>query len=196
MIRRLPRRAALVIGRDRAFGSEIVEALNGQGFVIAEDQTTVPDVLDLLVVNAPPQPRQIRFRDMTDDDFLSPLEQQLFEFVAAVQFAAPRLASGGSIVLVTSKAHLGTWDGVEIAASGAACVAMARSMALELGGQGVRVNTVAPDFVGRAWDTAISRKALAETVAWLASPASMLISGETILLDEGRSLYMALAAKR
>jgi len=187
---------ALVIGADRPFGHEIIEALEAEGYAVARIPSDAADTLDLLVVNTPVEPRRIRFRDMTDQDFWLPLEEQLFEFVAAVQFSAPRMTGGGSIVQIASKAHLGTWDGVDLAAAGGACVAMARSMALELGGQGIRVNTLAPDYVGEPWDNGAAREDLAAHVVWLASPASRLISGEAILLNQGRSLQMALARRQ
>jgi len=190
------RRAALVIGADRPFGDQIVRALEADGYAVARSRAQAVETLDLLVVNSPVEPSRIRFRDMSDADFSLALEDQLVALVTAVQFAAPRMAGGGAIVHVASKAHLGTWDGVDNAAAGAASVAMARSMALELAGQGIRVNTLAPDYVGEAWDSATARQDLAATVAWLGSPASGLISGETILLNQGRSLQMALAARR
>ncbi|HEX8484539.1 SDR family oxidoreductase [Sphingomonas sp.] len=183
--------AALVIGADRAFGGEIVEALERDGHAVARSFDEAADVLELLVVNTPVAPRRIRFRDMTDADFTSALEDQLYVLTEAVRFAAPRMAAGGAIVHVGSKAHLGTWDGVELAAAGAACVALVRSLALEL--RGIRANTLATDFVGERWDSEASRIDLAATVAWLGSASARLISGETILLDSGRSLRMPLA---
>ena len=189
-------RAVLLIGADRPFGGEIAGALEAEGHAVATSVGDAAAKLDMLVVNSPVRPRQIRFRDMTDADFALPLEEQLYEFVAAAQFAVPRMIAGGSIVQIASKAHLGTWDGVDIAAAGGACVAMARSMALELAPLGIRVNTLAGGYVGESWDDRAAREDIAATVAWLGSPASRLISGETILLDQGRSLQMALAARR
>jgi len=189
-------RNALVIGATRHFGEQIVSALEAAGHAMAFSFEKAAATLDLVVINSPVEPRRIRFRAMTDADFVQPLEQQLYEFVEAVQFAAPRMAAGGSIVQVASRAHLGTWDGVDVAAAGGACVAMARSMALELGPMGIRVNTLAAGYVGEAGDDAQAREDLAATVAWLGCDASRLISGETILLDQGRSLQMALAARQ
>jgi NAD(P)-dependent dehydrogenase (short-subunit alcohol dehydrogenase family) len=188
-------RNALIIGAQRPFGGQIVSALQTAGYAIALSFAKAAATLDLLVVNSPVEPRRIRFRAMTDVDFVQPLEQQLYEFVEAVQFAAPRMATGGSIVHVASKAHLGTWDGVDVAAAGGACVAMARSMALELAPVGIRVNTLAADYVGEPGDDAQARADLGATVAWLGGEASRLISGETILLNQGRSLQMALAVR-
>ncbi|KQS03601.1 hypothetical protein ASG11_04500 [Sphingomonas sp. Leaf357] len=192
----LPSRAALVIGSDRPFGAQIVQALEAEGHDVARSFAEAAETLHMLVVNTPVTPRHIRFRDMTDADFSLPLAEQLYDFVAAVQFAAPRMRGGGSIVQVASKAHLGTWAGVDIAAAGAASVAMTRSMAIELGGRGIRVNTLAPDYVDEPWNDITAREDLAATVAWLGGEASRLVSGEVILLNQGRNLQMALAALR
>lgn len=187
---------ALVIGADRPCGREIVAALQNEGHAVAASVTDAAEVLDLLVVNTPSEPRRIRFRDLTDADFMASLEEQLYVLVDAVQLAVPRMDAGGAIVHVASKAHLGTWDGVDLAAAGAASVAMVRSMALELASRGIRVNTLAADHVGERWDTPAARADLAATVAWLGGPASRLVSGETILADRTRSLRMPLAGRR
>jgi NAD(P)-dependent dehydrogenase (short-subunit alcohol dehydrogenase family) len=186
--------ASLVIGADRAFGGEIVAALERDGHAVARSFDAAADLLDVLVVNTPVAPHGIRFRDMTDADFIGALEDQLYVLTDAMRFAAPRMVAGGAIVHVGSKAHLGTWDGVELAAAGAACVALMRSLALEL--RGIRVNTLAADFVGEPWDSQASRVDLAATVAWLGGSSALLISGETILLDSARSLRMPLADRR
>ncbi len=189
-------RTALVIGAHRAFGEQIVRALEDEGYSVASTFAHSAASLDLLVVNSPVTPQHIRFRAMTDAQFAEPLEQQLYEFVEAVQFAGPRMAAGGSIVHVSSKAHLGTWDGVDVAAAAGAAIAMARSMALEFAAQGIRVNTLAAEYIGDRSDDPQMREDLAATVVWLGSAASRLISGEAILLDRGRSLQMGLAKRQ
>lgn len=188
-------RTALVLGGHRAFGEQIVRALEAESYCVASSYAQVAASLDLLVVNSPVKPRQIRFRAMTDADFVEPLEQQLYEFVEAAQFALPRMSAGGSIVQISSSGHLGTWEGVDVAAAGAAAVAMVRSMALEFAERGIRVNTLAADYVGGRSDDPPMRDDLAATVVWLGSAASRLISGEAILLNRGGSLQMALSRR-
>ncbi len=66
---------------------------------------------------------------------------------AAEQIAnalGPRLPAGGRIVLVGSRTWTGSAGRSQYAATKAAVVAMARSWAMELVGQGVTVNVVAP----------------------------------------------------
>jgi 3-oxoacyl-[acyl-carrier protein] reductase len=196
-------RTAVIIGAARPFGAEIVERLGAEGYAV----TAVPEgtagaalevdaPLDLFVLNAPVRPAGTRFRDITDDEFLSAVQEQLYELVAAGQAAARRMTKGGSIVHVASRAHLGAWGGAHQMAAGAALVGMSRSMSLELAAQGIRVNVLAPDFVGETWDTPAARAEVAGAVAFLAGPDSRLMTGETLLLDGGKSLRMTEGAKR
>lgn len=181
--------SVVVLGADRQFGSEIVARLRADGFAVA----TVLEgdaALDGLVINAPPTPSETRFREITDGAFLAALDNQVFEPAAACQAAAPRLRSGASIVFVASRAHLGGWAGADTIAAGAALIGMSRSLALEFAERGIRVNVLAPDFAGLAWETPQALAEIAGTVAWLAGPDSAAISGETVLLDRGRTLRM------
>lgn len=188
-------RNAVVIGADRPFGPEIVARLERDGFAVS-NALAGDGPLDLLVVNAPVEPAETRFRDLTDAAFAAALETQLFGPVAACQAAAPRLREGASIVHVASRAHLGGWAGADSIAAGAALIGIARSMALEFAGRGVRVNVVAPDYAGASWDSPAARTEIADAVAWLGGPESAAISGETLLVDRGRSLRMSESARR
>lgn len=190
----LTRRAALT-GRDRPFGAEITQRLEAAGFVLAADVDGA-QALDALVVNAPPQPSETRFRDLSDAGFLAALDGVLLEPAAICREALPRMNRDASIVLVSSRAHLGGWAGADVIAAGASLVGLARSLALELGERGIRVNLMAPDFVERPWDTPVWRGQVADVAAWLAGPASAGVSGETVLIDCARSLRMTESARR
>jgi len=64
------------------------------------------------------------------------------------QAAAPQLGPGSSIVFVSSTtAHVGFAGCAGYAATKGAVEALARTLAVELGPAGIRVNTVAPGFV-------------------------------------------------
>lgn len=193
---------ALVVGALRPRGKQIVEQLRADGFVVTTDEAQVLALmdaahsLDLLVVNSPVFRSAIRFRELTDDDFLAVLETQLYDLVSAGQFAASHMRGGGAIVHVTAASHLGSWDGVHSAAGVAGAIAMVRSMSLELGPLGIRVNSLAPDTIEAIDELPADAGEVAATVGWLASPASGLVTGEAILLNQGRSLKMAQAARR
>ncbi len=196
------KRYAVVFGATRPFGAEIVARLGADGFTVrgVETQTAiqaeVATPLDAFVYNAPLTQPDVRFLDLAGADFEAALDDQLYGLVFCAQAAVGRLKRGGAIGHVASRAHLGAWGGAHLAAAGAALVAMGRSMALELSAEGIRVNTLATDFVGAPWDTPAARADVANAVAFLAGEESRLVSGETILLNQTRSLRMAEAARR
>ena len=187
---------AVVLGAARPFGAEIVARLRNDGLrVVAVADGSLEGVTDveeigICVVNTPVELRGIAFRDLSEEDFREALEPQLYDLVAAGQWAASRMRSGGCIVHVASKAHLGSWGGAHHMAAGGALVAVGRSMALEFDAAGIRVNTVATDFAGSMDDDPETRRYVAATVAWLAGPDSAAVSGETILANRGRSLRL------
>lgn len=187
--------SAVVVGAERPFGPEIVARLQADGFAVSVTLEG-EHPLDLLVLNAPVRSAETRFRDLSDAAFAAALEYQLFAPTAAVQAAAPRLRDGASIVFIASRAHLGGWAGADAIAAGGALIGMARSLALEFAGRGVRVNVLAPDYTEAGWDTPAARVELAGAVAWLGGADSLAVSGETILLDRGRTLRMNESARR
>ena len=100
-------------------------------------------------------------------------------------------ARGGRIVHVGSRAALEPpAQKIAYAAAKAAVAAMTRSMAAELRPAGILVNAVLPDTI----DTAANRAAMpgadfsrwtppaaiADTIAWLASPANVTVTGALI----------------
>ncbi|MEL6920596.1 MAG: SDR family oxidoreductase, partial [Pseudomonadota bacterium] len=113
---------------------------------------------------------------------------------------------GGSIITISSQmGHVGGIDRTVYAASKHAVEGMTKAMAIEWGGHGIRVNTICPTFVR----TPLTKSTFdnPERVAWikskiklgrvgevedmmgpvvfLASDASALITGTSILVDGG-----------
>ncbi|MGE2715572.1 SDR family NAD(P)-dependent oxidoreductase [Mycolicibacterium litorale] len=113
---------------------------------------------------------------------------------------------GGSIVSISSQmGHVGGPQRTLYCTSKWALEGMTRALALELAGEGIRVNTVAPTFV----ETELTAQSLAKpefrewvlgeiplgrlgrvdevaaAVAYLASPASSLTTGTSLLVDGG-----------
>jgi NAD(P)-dependent dehydrogenase (short-subunit alcohol dehydrogenase family) len=121
--------------------------------------------------------------------------------------------SGAIISLSSASAVVGTPRRAAYAATKGAIDAMTRSLAIELGPHGIRVNSVAPGVVDTAlWArnkaipgvieqiealTALRRWAtpedVADVVTFLASDAARFVTGETICVDGGiartRDLY-------
>lgn len=83
--------------------------------------------------------------ELSPEEFRRVLDASLTGAFLVARAAAPRLAEGGAIVVLSS--GLGTRGmarGAHYAAAKAGLVALAKSLALELGPRGVRANAVAP----------------------------------------------------
>ena len=121
---------------------------------------------------------------------------------------AMREAGGGSIINVASLAAVyGMPFGLHYATSKAAVIGMTRSLARELGRDWIRVNALAPSAVltegtdgffgarkdkflhavaaGQSLQRNLTTDDLVGTVVYLASDASRLVTGQTIMVDGG-----------
>jgi len=131
----------------------------------------------------------------------------------AAHFSASAVARGliaagkpGSIITISSQmGHVGGIDRSVYAASKHALEGMTKSMAIEWGGHGIRVNTICPTFIRtpltestfaqperKAWIESkikLGRIGLVEDimgpVVFLASDAAALITGTALLVDGG-----------
>jgi NAD(P)-dependent dehydrogenase (short-subunit alcohol dehydrogenase family) len=145
------------------------------------------------------------------DATLDSLNRQWAINVAAhfviVQAAAPVLPRGGAVVFVSSTtAHAGFAGCSAYAATKGAVEALARTLAIELAPQGVRVNTIAPGFVRTPMlqphldaienyeetlneKTPIGRigeaREIAELAELLLSSRAAYVNGTTIVADGG-----------
>lgn len=194
--------SAALIGAGEAFGIEIAERLAADGYALRALPAPQPahasgatEKIDVLVINVPAAAGDDGFLDISDTAFAAAMQHYLFAPVAATQAALPSLTEGARIVFVSSKGYLGAWGGAHLMAASAALVAMVRSLALELADRQISVNLVAPDFIGSKWDQPPARQTVANAVSYLASPHTG-VSGETMLLDGGRSLRMAESRRR
>lgn len=165
--------------------------------------------LDILV-NIVGRGRSRPVTDMSSDSELDILRVNYLQHVDVCgQFARTCVEDGrpGAITLVSSLA--GSIPFPERAGYGAAKAALqsfARSMAVELGPSGVRVNCVAPGVVRtdrsnyppeveQAYRAAIPLRRLVEqddvanAVTFLSSAAASCITGQTLIVDGGASLY-------
>jgi 3-oxoacyl-[acyl-carrier protein] reductase len=139
-----------------------------------------------------------RFREMLDVNVLG-------TFLPA-QEAARRMVAGGRIVTISSRGALGGTRFAHYVASKAAVIGLTRAMAMELRSRRIAVNSIAPGFTDTpmtrsappqmfsAWEAlepagkAASPAEIAHAVAFLASPATSFITGQTLFVDGGKSL--------
>lgn len=150
---------------------------------------------------------------ITRDALLSKLDEQAFRAVLAVNLGAPlqllealapRFAEGGAVVNVSSRSYLGNVGQFNYAVSKGGVVGLTRAAALRHAPR-LRINAVAPGFVATEMTDAVpahvrerivqriplgrpgSPADVAETVRWLASPASAYVTGQVLFVCGGRS---------
>ncbi len=165
------------------------------------------DSIDALILNAGAYPRA-RFEDVTDEEFEECFRLNVFGPAQLVRELLPqvRRSPAGRIVFVSSVlAFIGSTHGAHYAASKAALLGLARSLARELAPQ-ITVNVVAPGTI----DTAIladdtperrversraiplgrvgTAEEVADAVAFLVGPGAAYLTGATLHVNGGQYL--------
>lgn len=170
--------------------------------------------LDVLVNNIGGNRRK-PFAETTDEDWDAILDLNFNAHVRASRAAIPHMqaAGAGSIIFISSifgREAGGT--GLSIYnTTKSAVISVAKIMALELAGEGIRVNSVAPGsirFPGGSWDRRVKEQPekmktfiaenlplgrfgrveeIANVVAFLASERASLVTGTCINVDGGQS---------
>lgn len=212
-------RVALV-GRNSALLEEVAAGLEHEPLVVtadlaepsapsevAEEVLSVFGAVEVLVNNAAEAARlDAVATDAALVDRLLAVNVRAPLLLVAALLPSMLAARAGSIVNLSSVSGLvGTPRRAAYAASKGAIDAMTRSLAMELGPAGIRVNSVAPGVVDTAlWEknkavpgvvegvqamTALRRWAepedIADVVVFLASEAARFVTGETIAADGG-----------
>ncbi len=164
--------------------------------------------IDILVCNAASNPYFGPMSGINDDQFQKILNNNILANHWLTQMIAPkmRLQKNGSIIYISSIGGLrGSADLGTYAISKAADMQLARNMALELGGDHIRVNTIAPglvktEFARALWEDperaarftkSVPLKRLGEpddiagVAVMLASEAGRYLTGQTLVVDGG-----------
>ena len=201
-----------------------IKAAGGDAFLIQADVTDSAAVktmleevgvafsgrLDILVNLAGGMVARKTLSEMDEEFFDHVMTLNLKSVFLVLQAAQPFLGEGSSVVNVSSQAGRdGGGPGASVYATAkGALMTYTRSLAKELGPQGIRVNAVCPGLIGTSFhdifskpegraatagNTPLRREGhpdeVAETIAYLASPAASFLAG--VCLDVNGGLYFS-----
>ena len=188
--------------------------LNAEALVLdITDPQAVAEALDRagpldVLVNSAGLARHGPALETTPEDFDAVIGVNLRAAYFLAREAARGMAGrGGGVILQISSqmGHVGGWDRSVYCATKHGVEGMTKAMAIEWGGQGIRVNTICPTFIRteltastfadpekRAWiEDKIKLGRVGEVedimgaVVFLASDAAALITGTSLLVDGG-----------
>ena len=187
---------------------DVTDSANVNDAVAAAEAAT--GALDVVVANAGIA-HKVPLTEMSDVKWNHTLDVDLSGVFRLLRAAAPgmREAKRGAMVAVSSVMGT-TWgwhDHVQYNAAKSGVVGLVRGMACDLGGDGIRVNGIAPGFIKTA--QALSTRALArargaeaaagyiplgrygeaddiaDVILFLCSDGARYVSGQTIIVDGG-----------
>lgn len=167
--------------------------------------------IDILVCNAALNPYFGSSQDIPDEAFDKIMHANIGSVHRLCQLVIPDMAArgGGAVVIVSSIGGLKGSDKLgAYAISKAADMQIARNLAVEWGGENVRVNCIAPglirtDFARALWENpeiyedTVSKYPLrrigepdeiAGAAVYLASPAGSFMTGQTLVIDGGGTI--------
>ena len=167
--------------------------------------------IDILVCNAASNPYYGPMSGMEDEQFRKILDNNIVSNHWLIQMVAPEMKERreGSIIIVSSIGGLRGSDVIgAYCISKAADMQLARNLAHEFGPDNVRVNCIAPglirtDFARALWENPEAEKAvnastplrrigepheIAGVAVYLASPASTFMTGQSLVVDGGRTI--------
>ncbi len=168
--------------------------------------------IDTLVCNAAVNPYFGPLHQISDKAYDKTMDSNVRNNLALISMVAPQMAehNGGSVMIVSSIAALKATPMLgAYALSKAANMQLARTLAVEWGHANVRVNCIAPGLVRTEmarvlWDDpeklARANKAyplgrigepfdIAGTAVFLSAPAGRFITGQSIVVDGGATIY-------
>lgn len=146
------------------------------------------------------------FEEIADDDFNQVMKVNLYGVFVTMQEGIRRMGQGGRIIAISSRGVLGDANTAHYCASKAGVVGMVRAVAFETRRRLIAVNAIAPGFTdtGMIAELGPERIAMASkleprgrpadpseiahAIAFLASPRTAFITGQTLFVDGGKSL--------
>ncbi|WP_435416765.1 SDR family NAD(P)-dependent oxidoreductase [Parerythrobacter aurantius] len=166
--------------------------------------------VDSCFANAGGSGVQKPFTELSPDDWSYALDLNLVSVVHTFRAAARQYmaqGSGGKLVVTSSIAALLGVPGGAYTSTKAAVSGLVRSLAVELAPAGVQANAILPGFIEtemsrntpKAFQDACLRRTpsgrlgtiedMEGVAVFLASPASRLVTGQSIVIDGGQSIY-------
>jgi 3alpha(or 20beta)-hydroxysteroid dehydrogenase len=175
----VPRRARIV-GGEAGLARAIRAALEAEGCVVEGGSSSA--AIDAMVVIASPAP--VEFASDTAASFVTGVGGQLKGAFLALQEGAAAIraqGSGGAVALVAPASGQRSYDtlrqGLRL---------LARSAALELGPEAIRVNIILPGAGGSPLGRPCTDADIAGAVAFAVSARSQFMTGADIVVDGGR----------
>ncbi|HSJ28917.1 MAG TPA: SDR family NAD(P)-dependent oxidoreductase [Acidimicrobiia bacterium] len=165
--------------------------------------------LDVLVNNAFAYERGGELADVTPESLGADLDQLVISYHSMIRASRHALARSETAAIVNLASVRGFYTGVGFgpySIAKAAVAQLTRVYAHELGGEGIRVNAVAPGVIGTARTMAQPQRNrdriasytplgrigrpddVARAIAFLASPAADYITGQVLGIDGGLTL--------
>ncbi|MBI5257633.1 MAG: 3-oxoacyl-ACP reductase FabG [Burkholderiales bacterium] len=197
-----------------------LQAAGHDAIAVPADVTRVADVERLthaaidafgavhVLVNNAGFARDARLARLSEADWDAVVDTVLKGAFLCTQAAAPMMAAQrwGRVINISSRAHLGNPGQANYSAAKAGILGLSAALALELGRDGITVNTVAPGFIEtegvrqlphyqKIRDNALARtpigrlgmpRDIASAVCFLASEAAGYITGATLHVTGGR----------
>lgn len=221
----------VVVDHNTETAGQVVAEINQVGrhaLAVQADVTTVADTermvsetmrtfgrLDVLFSNAGVSGGDV-VADMAPEEWDRVIAVNLRGVFLTCKYSIPALIKTGGGAIVTMSSSMAGWDttaqGAAYMASKAGVSGLTKSLALQLGGYGIRVNAICPGVIKTRlsfrpgmseaeWEAGYERFArriplrrvgqpedVAATVAFLASDEARHLTGSTLLIDGGQTL--------